>query len=113
MADNERMGVDELKEHLGTLTSAGEVEALLQGEDRTTARKAIEDRLSELSGTDVSVPEQNAAETVYSRDELLAAATTFETTPAGMGGALHLAGLQEATEAQARSAVEAYNEREV
>lgn len=113
MADNERMSVDDLKDHLSSLTSAGEVEALLEGEDRSTARKAISDRLSELKGEDATLPEQNAPETMYSKDELMGAAATFGTTPAGIAGALHLAGLQQATEAETRKAVEAFNEREV
>lgn len=58
-------------------------------------------------------PVQQPDQTTYSRDELIAAAVSFGVKAEVMAGALRLAGLEQATRAQAEAAVRQFLRREV
>lgn len=111
--NDEKNTVEEIKAVAAQSTDVGELQAMLDGEDRSTARKAITDRIEELTAGAVTVLDDNPADTIYSRDDLVGGAEGFGTTGAGMSAALKLAGLTEATRADAQKAVDAFNEREV
>lgn len=106
---DQKMTVDALKDHLGTLSDPEEIEALLEDEDRSTAREAIETRLREVEGADNT----QRRETIYPASELIGGAAGFGVSGPAMAGALHAAGYEEATRSEAEAALKAWSEREV
>lgn len=107
----QRMDVAELKNHLGTLEDPEDVRALLEGEDRKTAKDAINARIGELTRAE---PIEDEA-VVYTTDDLIRSASAFGTTEAGVAGALHEAGLtgKDITKEDAQKAVDAFLERPI
>lgn len=61
----------------------------------------------------VSVEKIQQEEPVYSRDELIAAASSFGVKPEVVAGALRLAGKDSLTRAEAEKAIKAFLERKV
>lgn len=112
MTDDQRMTVDELKQHLGTLSDPEDIKAFYEGEERETAKAAIESRLREVTEQQ-NAPRKARAQTSYPREELISGAAGFGVSPATMAGALAAAELEEATKDEATAAIEAWNEREV
>lgn len=111
MGDNDRPTVAEVRDQVETIEDQNELEDMLKAEaDRPGAKKAIEKRLEDLR----QPPPAEKKETVYRADDLISNAAAFDTSPAGMAGALHLAGNpEELTKDQATEIVKTFNEREV
>jgi hypothetical protein len=61
----------------------------------------------------VSVEQTQQQEPVYSREELIAAASSFGVKPEVVAGALRLTGKDAMTKAEAKKAIKAFLERKV
>lgn len=72
---------------------------------------AERERKTPSSQEAASVPPED--ETIYSRDELIAAASAFGVTPEVVAGALRLAGTDRMTRAGAEAAIKRFLTREV